>query len=259
MPIFAKEQLNAAMPISGAWPRWAAFGVISLAAHSLLLFGNNESPFVFPDAAPGMQIISVSLAPLHAQPAASNAHAEQTKHAASPAPNRPAEKIAPQKPPTLASNASLRLISESEPEAASKIVGQVTATVAPIENDTKVAQHEATPQTNTTTQPSESPEQQQQAQRNFLLGKVRSLLTKHFSYPLRARQRGWEGEVLLGFRVDENGRLGNVHLARSSGYSVLDHSALAALTQVKDIPLFDSNPLGPMELQLPVLYQLREG
>jgi protein TonB len=88
---------------------------------------------------------------------------------------------------------------------------------------------------------------------------VRSLLTQYLNYPPRARKRGWEGEVLVGFRVDADGRLGNVHLARSSGYSLLDESALAALSRIGIIPLTGSPHFTPMELQLPVLYQLREG
>lgn len=44
-------------------------------------------------------------------------------------------------------------------------------------------------------------------------------------YPARARQRGWEGTVLLRVRVDERGMPREVQVERSSGHALLDRSA----------------------------------
>lgn len=97
-------------------------------------------------------------------------------------------------------------------------------------------------------------------QQNYLIGEVKNKLARHFVYPPRARRRGWEGEVLLGFDISENGELGNIHIAHSSGYSLLDRSALKSITKVKAITLPAGNsPAHSIKLRLPVIYRLQEG
>ena len=103
------------------------------------------------------------------------------------------------------------------------------------------------------------------SQRNFLLGQIHDQLSRHLNYPQRARRLGWQGEVLIAFHINREGQLGNIRLAHSSGYTLLDRSAMAAMHKVKTIsPLTQSGlPHQPgwqaMDLQLPVVYQLREG
>jgi len=264
MSSLSQEQFNDATPASRVWRRWTVFAATSLALHSLLLLGYVKTQPVLPTKLSGTQVISVSLAPLREQPAEIKAHAAQPVPSEPPVRHPPpVNSFAPEATPTLVSHASPRSTRESTPKTWPEDVAHVpTPGPAPIttrEHDTATGQGNLARQTAPATQTPESLAQLEQAQRNFLLGKIRSLLTQHFSYPLRARQRGWEGEVLLGFQVDKNGRLGNVHLARSSGYSLLDEYALAALTQIKNITLFDEHSFPSMELQLPVLYQLREG
>lgn len=78
-------------------------------------------------------------------------------------------------------------------------------------------------------------------------------LRKYFYYPMLARKRGWEGSVLLGFEVQRNRPVFNISVLKSSGYEILDSSAVAALKKIK----IDSNgPLRPAELQLPVQFRL---
>ena len=97
------------------------------------------------------------------------------------------------------------------------------------------------------------------SQRNLTLSRINLLLTPHLQYPSRARRRGWEGEVLIGFHLSKTGLLENIHLARSSGYSLLDSSALNALIKITHIPL--STPgdfFQAMDLELPVIFQLTD-
>jgi len=99
-----------------------------------------------------------------------------------------------------------------------------------------------------------------QQQRNYLLGELQNRLSQYLIYPMRARRRGWQGEVLLAFRINERGQLGAVRLARSSGYSLLDHSALSAMSKMKAIDIPETlGPAQAMNLQLPVHYRLQEG
>ena len=45
-------------------------------------------------------------------------------------------------------------------------------------------------------------------------------------YPQLAKQRGWEGVVILKVLVEKDGSVGGISVERSSGYDVLDDSAL---------------------------------
>jgi protein TonB len=83
-------------------------------------------------------------------------------------------------------------------------------------------------------------------------------LARYFDYPYVARLRGWEGRVLLAFTIETDGRLKSIHIARSSGYAVLDNSALSALRKVErlaeTIAWFQGRAL---TMQIPVIYRLR--
>lgn len=96
-------------------------------------------------------------------------------------------------------------------------------------------------------------------QRNYLLGELQNRLSRYLSYPVVARRRGWQGEVMVAFDINVAGQLHNVRLAHSSGYAVLDHSAVTAINKLQQIALPDTlGQLQAMELQLPVRYQLHE-
>lgn len=84
-------------------------------------------------------------------------------------------------------------------------------------------------------------------------------LARHFHYPMLARQRGWEGTVLLGLRVESDGHLDKLRIERSSGYAVLDHSALNSLSRLGHLAEASHwlNGRG-MDMQLPVIYRLVE-
>jgi protein TonB len=55
-------------------------------------------------------------------------------------------------------------------------------------------------------------------------------------YPAIARNRGWEGKVLLKVRVSAEGHSAEVTLHRSSGHEALDESAIAAVKKWRFIP-----------------------
>ncbi|HEX9804009.1 MAG TPA: TonB family protein [Gammaproteobacteria bacterium] len=82
---------------------------------------------------------------------------------------------------------------------------------------------------------------------------LQQALARHFSYPLLARRRGWQGEVLLAFRLQSDGRIIDARVARSSGYGVLDRAALDALGKVGRIS--PGTEYG-FAMQLPVIYRL---
>ena len=92
---------------------------------------------------------------------------------------------------------------------------------------------------------------------------IRSLLladlARHFDYPLVARARGWQGTVLLGLRVESDGHLDQVHIENSSGYAVLDRSALNSVNRLGYLSEAVAWLNGRShDIQLPVIYRLVE-
>lgn len=78
----------------------------------------------------------------------------------------------------------------------------------------------------------------------------------YFYYPPLARRRGWEGEVVVGLRVDADGRISAIEVVASSGYRVLDSAAVDSLTRLARLPESGDLPEAGIELTLPVRYRL---
>ena len=99
--------------------------------------------------------------------------------------------------------------------------------------------------------------------RDSVMARIRARLitdlARNFAYPTIARQRGWQGTVLLGFHVANDGRLDKIHVARSSGYHVLDESALDSLGRIGRLAEAKLWLQGrSLDMQLSVIYRLLE-
>jgi len=93
--------------------------------------------------------------------------------------------------------------------------------------------------------------------RAWISARVEADLARHFDYPYLARLRGWEGTVWLAFRLEADGRLEAVRLARSSGFAALDSAALHSLERVERLPQAVAWLQGhPLDIELPVIYRL---
>lgn len=55
-------------------------------------------------------------------------------------------------------------------------------------------------------------------------------------YPQAARQKGYEGLVLISVEILENGTPGQLLVKKSSGYAILDQAALSAVRKWKFVP-----------------------
>jgi TonB family protein len=65
--------------------------------------------------------------------------------------------------------------------------------------------------------------------------------------------------VLLSVTIDPQGLLKAIHVAQTSGYDVLDRSAVNTMREIKR--LADAQPWldgGDMEIELPVIYRLHD-
>lgn len=75
-------------------------------------------------------------------------------------------------------------------------------------------------------------------------------------YPKLAKQRGWEGKVQLQVDVSPDGRVSNASIQESSGYQVLDRSALQHIRKSRFRPARKNGKAVEMSILVPVVYQL---
>ena len=76
-------------------------------------------------------------------------------------------------------------------------------------------------------------------------------------YPQEARTKGYHGEVLLRVEVLSNGKVGQIEVKRSSGYEMLDHSALSTVKQWKFIPAKRGEDAVSLWVNIPIKFQLQ--
>jgi len=76
-------------------------------------------------------------------------------------------------------------------------------------------------------------------------------------YPQEARDKGLEGEVILRVEVLPNGRVGQIDLKQSSGYLLLDRSALTAVRGWRFIPAKKGEKAIPLWVNIPIKFQLQ--
>ena len=76
-------------------------------------------------------------------------------------------------------------------------------------------------------------------------------------YPPEAKERGYEGEVVLRVEVLVSGRVGQIEIKKSSGYELLDRSAITTVKQWRFIPAKkDGTPI-PSWVIKPIKFQLQ--
>lgn len=202
-------------------PALTQFLLLSLVLHLFLLTGFGKSENIMPERRLGQPVLKVQL---------QDAVSTRTSH--------PSSKIY-SPPEKMAFN--LRSSSKTAEHAS------VAAPTASLSRES-TAPNKQSPMENTET-----------GTRNQLLGDLQTRLSRYLVYPPLARQRGWEGTVLLGLRVESDGRVGKIRIERSSGYAVLDHSALDSLTRLGQLAEASAwlNGRG-LDMQLPVIYRLIE-
>lgn len=81
---------------------------------------------------------------------------------------------------------------------------------------------------------------------------IRDKILRNVSYPHAAKKMSWQGKVVLSFIITAKGTVGELKVIKSSGFPILDKSAMQT---VKDTAPF---PRPPIEAQLviPIVYRL---
>ncbi|MDH5409024.1 MAG: energy transducer TonB [Gammaproteobacteria bacterium] len=102
--------------------------------------------------------------------------------------------------------------------------------------------------------------QQEQSQLAYasILNQLKQKLAQHFVYPSLARKKGWQGRVLLVFLINDQGQIQQVKIKQSSGYALLDNSAVNALGKLGKIEI-QQTLFKTKQFELPVIYQLQRG
>ena len=77
------------------------------------------------------------------------------------------------------------------------------------------------------------------------------------TYPHRARRMGYEGIVMLKVLVDENGRVDDLTVLESSGYPILDRTALASVRKWLFEPGTEGGIKKKMWVRIPVRFDLK--
>lgn len=76
-------------------------------------------------------------------------------------------------------------------------------------------------------------------------------------YPQEARRRGWEGVVLLRVHITHEGRVSRIEVSNSSGYTLLDDTALRTAQRWRFVPARQRGHAVATSIELPVRFQLR--
>jgi protein TonB len=78
------------------------------------------------------------------------------------------------------------------------------------------------------------------------------------SYPRLARQRGWEGVVLLSVEVNELGCPNSVTVRRSSGHAALDEAAVEAARRWHFRPAIKDGRIMTATVEVPIRFSLSD-
>lgn len=62
-------------------------------------------------------------------------------------------------------------------------------------------------------------------------------IERHKNYPRSAKNRRLQGEAILAFKINRNGKLTSYNVVKSSGYSILDKAVIDTIKQSEYSPL----------------------
>jgi TonB family protein len=87
---------------------------------------------------------------------------------------------------------------------------------------------------------------------------IKERIQRHWTYPVAARERHVQGDLLIIFRLERNGHLVNSRIARSSGYQILDSASVKAIELASPFPPFpETIPVEFLNINASFTYQLK--
>ena len=92
------------------------------------------------------------------------------------------------------------------------------------------------------------------------LRRVKQRIESVKTYPLWAREAGYEGTATVRFAILADGQLGEITLINSSGYDILDKAAITTIRKSEPFPsLMDSLNRKSLQVELPIAFKLSVG
>ena len=104
----------------------------------------------------------------------------------------------------------------------------------------------------TATEGRTSPEKAQQRYLKEHFTYIRDLITKQLVYPPMARKMRWSGKVIVAFTIAEDGTVHGIRVAETSGFPILDKSALETVRSVAPFP----KPPVRAEIMVPINFSM---
>lgn len=246
--------------------RWAIAGCLALTIHLCLVFGidnwSSTEPFKAPRAAPliielgRLSSSSEPVAPNPEKPLPATLKTPSTLEPEPPAKSplqptpSPEKPVSPNKAKTQPSEKSANNLTPDPP-----VTDNSPTETPPSSRSFTAPVTEPTP-TRAPRVGAESTAQQdnQVSWQNRLLAH----LQRHKRYPSIARQRRQQGTATIQFRIDRDGNVMTTDLVHSSGYVLLDRSAIEMVDRAQPLPRPPATVTDDeLSLTLPVQFSLR--
>lgn len=134
-----------------------------------------------------------------------------------------------------------------------------TTSIPAIPSTSKIAQTKKhikkASQTNLPTPPSQ---QNKTDSMNSVRGNIQSRLSQYLSYPELARRKNWQGIVIISLVVNDSGNFQDVQINSSSGFTLLDNTALSAVQQLGAVEIAEEFKLAlNVTIEIPIQFKLQ--
>ncbi len=97
---------------------------------------------------------------------------------------------------------------------------------------------------------------QTQADYGWLAKAIWNQIEKYKRYPTKARQKEWEGKVVLEAVIHRDGTILNLRVSETSGHEILDQDALNLLWKLSPLTLYHVLGRPQITILVPLTYQL---
>jgi protein TonB len=81
---------------------------------------------------------------------------------------------------------------------------------------------------------------------------IRDIIEKNLTYPPLAERNGWTGTVIVFFNVQKDGRVKDIRIIKSSGYTILDENVIETIRKVQPFP----KPPTSIDVKIPLSFGL---
>ena len=167
------------------------------------------------------------------------------------------EALKPEQPPSTPqpvmaqSSATNQPPEQSQTRAASKVSSE-HAVVASSRTTSIGSAPQPGQQTAVPAEGAPSPEKAQQRYLKEHFTYIRDLITKQLVYPPMARRMNWSGKVVVAFTIAEDGSVHGIRVTETSGYPILDKSAIETVRSVAPFP----KPPVRAEIAVPINFRM---